>query len=97
MRDPREHRRDVFTGANKHLQREAVSKYGRAIRTGALQRGPCEVCGNPKTHGHHEDYAAPLDIVWLCAFHHRARHAYGDTVEAMREGSQRWTPEVEAA
>ena len=53
-----------------------------AIRTGALERRPCEyvdswsgrTCGRPKVHGHHEDYGNPLDVVWLCPYHHRLRH-----------------------
>lgn len=80
----RDWKRDVFTGANKPLQARAVSVFKKALRTGELVRQSCEVCGDPKSHGHHEDYAFPLDVVWLCAIHHRWRHSYGETVEAMR-------------
>ncbi len=48
--------------------RNAVSN---AIRDGYLQRMPCEVCGEPKSQGHHQDYNKPLDVIWLCAEHHR--------------------------
>ncbi len=45
-----------------------------ARRKGLLERQPCEVCGDPKTDGHHEDYSAPLMVRWLCRKHHKARH-----------------------
>ena len=45
-----------------------------AIRRGIVQRGACEVCGDPKTDGHHPDYDRPADVVWLCRRHHRAEH-----------------------
>jgi hypothetical protein len=46
----------------------------RAIREGALTRKTCEVCGDPKSEGHHEDYSKPLDVVWLCRWHHTLAH-----------------------
>lgn len=45
-----------------------------AIRAGRLQKLPCRVCGNPVAEAHHPDYSRPLDVVWLCASHHRAEH-----------------------
>ena len=49
-----------------------------AIRYGRLQKAPCEVCGSIKVHGHHEDYAKPLEVIWLCSKHHRQLHAERD-------------------
>mgnify|MGYP001611599223 CR=1 FL=1 len=51
--------------------RIAVAK---AIQDGVLVREPCEVCGNPKVDGHHDDYSKPLDVRWLCRSHHRLHH-----------------------
>jgi hypothetical protein len=45
-----------------------------AIRRGEIKRLPCEVCGNEKTHGHHDDYAKPLEVRFLCAKHHYQWH-----------------------
>ena len=45
-----------------------------AVRKGELTKEPCEVCGDPKSQGHHEDYAKPLEVVWLCHTHHAERH-----------------------
>ena len=47
----------------------------KAVQSGVLIKGCCVVCGNQSTHGHHEDYNKPLDVVWLCALHHREHHS----------------------
>jgi hypothetical protein len=46
-----------------------------ALRRGLIERGVCEVCGDPQTDGHHEDYDKPMVVRWLCRKHHRAAHA----------------------
>ena len=46
----------------------------RALRNGDLSPQDCAVCGSPKAVAHHEDYDKPLDVVWLCQVHHKARH-----------------------
>ena len=48
---------------------------GNAIRDGRLVRKPCEECGDPKSHAHHDDYSKPLEVRFLCAIHHRRWHA----------------------
>lgn len=45
-----------------------------ALKKGQLVRLPCEVCGKPKTHGHHDDYSKPLEVRWLCSVHHAEQH-----------------------
>lgn len=52
----------------------AHNAVARALRSGKLARQPCEVCGNPKTHAHHDDYLKPLEVRWLCTPHHKAWH-----------------------
>jgi hypothetical protein len=47
----------------------------KALKDGILIRGPCIVCGDPKSQGHHDDYRRPLDVKWLCQKHHLALHA----------------------
>lgn len=62
-------------------KRSAQQALSNAIRDGKLTRQPCEACTKSgrvqhgTSHGHHEDYAKPLDIVWLCPLHHRWVHA----------------------
>lgn len=54
-----------------------------AIQYGFLTRQPCQACisggriQNGPSQGHHEDYSKPLDVVWLCALHHRWVHQHG--------------------
>lgn len=45
-----------------------------SVRRGALKRQPCEVCGKPNAQAHHDDYTKPLNIKWLCHFHHVQHH-----------------------
>lgn len=48
----------------------------RAVAVGKLEPKPCVICGREKDiHAHHDDYDKPLDVMWLCPPHHRARHA----------------------
>src|SRR5690606_31586881 len=37
----------------------------RAVKSGLLNRRPCEICGDQKTEGHHDDYSKPLYVRWL--------------------------------
>ena len=55
----------------KAKARDAVK---HEIRMGRMKRQPCEVCGNPKTDAHHDDYSKPLEVRWLCHKHHREVH-----------------------
>jgi len=68
--DPRKQRYCV-AHPEKHAAHQAVKK---AIRAGTLVRRPCEVCGESRTHGHHDDYSQPLSVRWLCVRHHEEAH-----------------------
>lgn len=45
-----------------------------AMRNGTLKKKPCEKCGAGKVHAHHTEYSRPLDVQWLCPFHHGEAH-----------------------
>lgn len=70
---------------NMYYKRRTIARYPekyrvrqvtyRAIQTGKIKRQPCEVCSDPKSQAHHEDYTKPLEITWLCRKHHDERHA----------------------
>lgn len=48
---------------------------GYALRSGRLFPEPCAECGEShSTHAHHDDYAKPLNIRWLCPPCHSAWH-----------------------
>jgi len=54
---------------------KAKNMVSNAIRDGHLFKQTCEVCGTDKyIHAHHDDYAKPLNVRWLCAAHHRQWH-----------------------
>ena len=46
-----------------------------AVYRGIVKRLPCEICGEEKVHGHHDDYSKPLEVAWLCNSHHMQLHA----------------------
>ena len=47
---------------------------GNAIRDGKLIKQHCEVCSCEIVHAHHDDYAKPLKVRWLCDEHHNEWH-----------------------
>jgi hypothetical protein len=51
--------------------KRAKAIVAKARRMGKLTPKPCEICGNPDTQAHHEDYTKPLEVKWLCLHHHR--------------------------
>jgi hypothetical protein len=46
----------------------------RAVKSGKLQKLPCERCGAVKTLAHHENYDEALAVMWLCQPCHKQRH-----------------------
>jgi hypothetical protein len=47
---------------------------GWATRFANKAKQPCEVCGKVPAHGHHDDYSKPLEVRWLCPYHHAEYH-----------------------
>lgn len=67
-------------------RRAALIATARAITVGTLVRQSCEVCGSARAvDAHHDDYANPLDVRWLCRSHHQKHHAqHGPALNAYR-------------
>ena len=64
-----------FWLAENRLKRKAHQAVAYAVQTGRLVRQPCERCGiKENVVAHHEDYNKPLDVLWLCKYHHKERH-----------------------
>jgi hypothetical protein len=61
----------------KYLAHIAVQ---RALGSGEIVKGVCEVCGDPAVDGHHDDYSKPLEVRWLCRQHHTRLHNGGEDV-----------------
>jgi hypothetical protein len=55
-------------------KKKARERLRYAIRKGWVKKKPCEVCMDPKSQGHHTDYAKPLEVRWLCRTHHEREH-----------------------
>ena len=60
------------------IKRAARNKLSNAVRDGKIIKAPeCEICSFPcNTHGHHDDYSKPLDVIWCCTACHALIHAY---------------------
>lgn len=55
---------------------KAQRKVRKAVLSGKLIRSQiCQICNKQtKTHGHHEDYNKPLDVIWMCSNCHLYHH-----------------------
>ena len=66
----------------------ARDKIKHAVCSGKLTRSTkCELCKNDgPTHGHHQDYSKPLDVIWLCPTCHISGHRnHEDRAERLSE------------
>lgn len=70
-------RRHASEWASRNKEKRVVHGIvGRAIKSGLLAPEPCETClATSPIHAHHDDYAKPLEVRWLCASCHRRHHA----------------------
>ena len=55
---------------NKYKAHNLVNN---SVRAGNLVPMPCEICGSSAV-AHHDDYAKPLNVRWLCHVHHKHWH-----------------------
>lgn len=62
---------DLSPEARRRANARATAKV--YLRRGKLARQPCS-CGSVKVEMHHDDYAKPLEVRWLCRPCHLAHH-----------------------
>lgn len=69
----------MYEPKNRHLQKQAYKEYQKALNNGQLVKpNCCSQCGgrDVNINGHHDDYAYPLDVVWLCIKCHGEIHGH---------------------
>jgi hypothetical protein len=83
IRNQLPHRKEYKKKANDKWKQENVIKRAASlivnnhVRDGKLMKPDnCSICGIEPTrlHGHHDDYAKPLSVRWLCPKCHTAWH-----------------------
>ena len=80
FREYRKRNPEIIKEREKRIKRlnpekqKAVNKLNFEVASGRVKRKPCVICGEKKTHAHHEDYSKPLEVIWLCPYHHKALH-----------------------
>jgi hypothetical protein len=61
-------------------KKNATTALNKALLAGKVEKHACFICGDSKTEGHHPDYDAPLDVIWLCDLHHKQAHVLARSV-----------------
>lgn len=64
-------KKSTLKHAVKQNARITLSYY---VKIGRVIKLPCEICGEIKVDGHHDDYGKPLEVKWLCRKHHADLH-----------------------
>lgn len=68
--------------ANKEFRKYHAIRTGvnLAVKKGQLQKKPCEVCGELKVEGHHDNYNEPYKVRWLCKKCHTEWHKHNKPI-----------------
>lgn len=90
------HKRYSATEAGRLSMRKAKKRYAdhnlikraahimlrNAVRDGRIEKpGECSECGSGgRIHGHHDDYAFPLSVRWLCSKCHTQWHKHNESI-----------------
>jgi hypothetical protein len=66
---------NAFASVDERLREKYKPKrkvWNQAVK---IEKKPCIVCGEARSHKHHPDYSKPLEVVHLCALHHKKVHS----------------------
>ena len=84
MRQTRPHHRELNPEARKKANVRAYTKV--YVRRGKIVKSDtCEICGQPHTEAHHEDYNRPLEVNWLCRKCHLELHQGKIVLESAKD------------
>ena len=75
-------------GSRNPIKQRCSNAVNNAVRDGRLTKpSHCSGCGaTGRIHGHHDNYARPLDVRWLCSTCHKAwHHKHGEGLNANSE------------
>jgi hypothetical protein len=70
----RESQKRYRVNPERSARDRAIQITATRIRSGNLTRLPCNNCGNPNSHVHHNNYRKPLEITFLCVQCHLQLH-----------------------
>ncbi len=75
-KNPENKRRTVKKYVMIHPERERARLMVRGrIKNGLIKKQPCSMCGSAiRVQAHHDDYSKPLEVRWLCIYHHNVVH-----------------------
>lgn len=59
-------------------KRRARRLLAYAVEKGEVVKAPCVDCGSIRSEAHHDDYAKPLEVTWLCRKCHARRERYAN-------------------
>lgn len=70
----REYRNTHPLTAEQRKKMNARSYVHVYLKRGKIKKQPCILCKDPDSQPHQTDYNKPLEVKWLCDFHHRIEH-----------------------
>lgn len=78
----RRQKKYLSTPEGKAASYKAARKYQKnnPVRVAAWKKAaslaakPCEECGTDPADKHHPDINKPLQVIWLCRYHHKQAH-----------------------
>jgi hypothetical protein len=60
----------------EHARRKAIARsYAKVyLKRGVIKKDVCEICKSDQSQMHHQNYAKPLEVTWMCRPCHLMHH-----------------------